>query len=167
MLRIGSVLDLAQRRLPRGGISSLSVAILLSLAAAQLASGQDARGFTIVVNESHPMSALSLQEVGEVFRKELLSLDGGIPIVPIDLPVTSPIRESFSMVVHGRPGAAIDAFWRRQAAVSAQPMPRERTTRSSTSVRKASRVTRKLSTGVQTRPALQFSEVSCSSSSTP
>lgn len=114
MLRIGEVPEFsAQRGLKALLLSTLWVAVLAVLPGTPVAA-QESQTFRVVVNASNPESSATLEQVGEMFRKEVSNWGGGPQVVPVDLPTASPIRESFSMAVHGRPGSAIDAFWRRQ-----------------------------------------------------
>jgi ABC-type phosphate transport system substrate-binding protein len=71
-------------------------------------------GYKIVVNSSNPMTSISRDEVSRIFLKKSTKFPDGRSASPMDLPVGSPIRESFSKGIHGKPASAVDAYWQQQ-----------------------------------------------------
>ena len=70
--------------------------------------------YKVVVNPSNPVSSMSRDEVSRIFLKKSTKFSDGRSVSPMDLPVSSAIRESFSKDVHGKPASAVDAFWQQQ-----------------------------------------------------
>ena len=70
--------------------------------------------FKVIVNPANPTSALARAELSRIFLKRLDHWEHGIKVLPIDLPVTAEVRESFSQAVHGRRASAIKSYWQQQ-----------------------------------------------------
>jgi ABC-type phosphate transport system substrate-binding protein len=70
--------------------------------------------YKIVVNSSNPVTSMSGDEVSRIFLKKSTKFPDGRSASPVDLPVSSPIRESFSKKIHGKPASAVDAYWQQQ-----------------------------------------------------
>lgn len=68
----------------------------------------------VIVNASNPAGAVTTDVVEQFFLKRVTVWPTGQPVVPVDLPEDSPVRESFSAWIHGRSTSAIESFWRRQ-----------------------------------------------------
>ena len=73
-----------------------------------------APGFKVVANASVPTRTLSRDSVAQIFTKKNVKWPDGSRVVPVDLPVGSKTRESFSQTVHGKGSAVVDAFWQKQ-----------------------------------------------------
>ena len=67
----------------------------------------------VIVNASNPTTEMPSADVAQLFLKRITTWSNGATVVPVDLPESSPVRERFSDGVHGRPTAAIEAFWQR------------------------------------------------------
>lgn len=95
--------------------SRILLAMLVAGALAGIASlaAADA-SFKIVVNEGRSDSPMKRADLSAIFLKKKVALADGTKVVPVDLPVASPVREAFSIAVHGRKSEAIDVFWSRQ-----------------------------------------------------
>lgn len=100
----------SQQRRTGGGRPAvlLLTALLLALDGAVAADP-----FVVIVNEAEPASALSAQEVSNLFLKKSVRLPSGVDAAPIDLAESSPERASFSKRVHGKGTAAIKSYWQR------------------------------------------------------
>lgn len=115
-----------RRPAPRKGVQRIralpSLPAILGLAAVlALAAGTPrpagaraaAADFVVVVNAANPQTALPAAEVSNLFLQKVHNWESGERVRPVDLPETSPARESFSKAVHGRPTAAVKAYWQR------------------------------------------------------
>ena len=71
-------------------------------------------GYKIVVNPSNPVTTMSRDDVSRIFLKKSTKFPDGHGASPVDLSVNSPIRESFSKNIHGKPASAVDAYWQQQ-----------------------------------------------------
>ena len=71
-------------------------------------------GYKIVVNPSNPLTSISRDDVSRIFLKKSTKFPDGRGASPVDLPVNSPVRDSFSKSVHGKPASAVDAYWQQQ-----------------------------------------------------
>ncbi len=78
--------------------------------------------FKIVMKDGRVAATLTKAEVSAIFLKKKLRLDNGVKVVPVDLPLSSPVRKAFSEAVHGRSPDAVGAFWNRQL-FSGQAVP--------------------------------------------
>jgi ABC-type phosphate transport system substrate-binding protein len=72
------------------------------------------RGFKVVANPTVPTRSLTRAALAQVFMKRSMRWPDGTAAVPVDLPLGSRTREAFSLEVHGKGSAAIDAFWQKQ-----------------------------------------------------
>jgi hypothetical protein len=87
------------------------VAIVLLAAANVWAQGG---GYKIVVNPANPATSMSKDEVARIFLKKSTKFPDGRSASPVDLAVSSSIRENFSKSVLGKPASAVDAYWQQQ-----------------------------------------------------
>ena len=78
---------------------------------------QDA--YKIIVNPANPTSSLSQSELSRMFL-DPSRWDNGQPVLPVDLIPASPVREMFSLAVHGMPAAAVVARWTNASATGAR-----------------------------------------------
>jgi ABC-type phosphate transport system substrate-binding protein len=90
---------------------------LLGLAAvlALLAPTRGAEAVDVVVIV-HPRrtSQLSLEDVAQIYLKRRRFWDDGSPVVPLNLPSGTPLRERFSRVVLRDSEARLAEYWNRQ-----------------------------------------------------
>ena len=93
--------------------SKISYIVAIAFFAAANVWGQGG-GYKIVVNPSNPVTSMSKDDVARIFLKKSTKFPDGRSVSPMDLPVSSPIRESFSKSVHGKPASAVDALWQQQ-----------------------------------------------------
>lgn len=89
-----------------------AIALLLALVAVPAAAQQG--GYAVIVNEANSVSTLSAEEVSKIFFKKTQRWSSGLEAVPVDLPESAPVRESFSAAVLGKPVSAIRAYWLQQ-----------------------------------------------------
>jgi ABC-type phosphate transport system substrate-binding protein len=89
---------------------SLTAALLTCLSVATTA----APGFKVIANTSVPTHTLSRDSVAQIFTRKNVKWPDGSRVVPVDLPVGSRTRESFSQAVHGKGSAVVDAYWQKQ-----------------------------------------------------
>jgi ABC-type phosphate transport system substrate-binding protein len=92
------------------GRVSLAAVLIVGLSAATVA----AAGFKVIANTSVPTRTLSRDSVAQMFTRKNVKWPDGSHIVPVDLPVGSKTRESFSQAVHGKGSAVVDAYWQKQ-----------------------------------------------------
>jgi ABC-type phosphate transport system substrate-binding protein len=109
---------------------SIAVVSLCLLALADpVARGAPPTGFKVIVNAANPVASLTAAEVSQLFLKRTTQWRSGASVMPVDLPVSSEVRDEFSRSVHGRPATAIDSFWSKQifsgAAVPPLTLPAE------------------------------------------
>jgi hypothetical protein len=97
-----------------GPAAVLALATLLALAAGTPRPAAAAAGdFVVVVNAANQQAALPAAEVSNMFLQKTHKWQSGERVRAVDLPETSPARESFSKAVHGRSTAAVKAYWQR------------------------------------------------------
>ena len=94
---------------------SIAASLLLAMALpGSRAAGAPASGFKVIVNASNAEAVLSIQQLSQLFLKRDTRWGTGARVVPVDLPVNSPVRQEFSRAIHGRSAAAVDSFWSKQ-----------------------------------------------------
>ena len=71
-------------------------------------------GYKIIVNPANPATSISKDDLSRIFLKQSTKFRDGHGASPVDLPVSSPVRESFSKNILGKPASAVDAFWQQQ-----------------------------------------------------
>lgn len=92
-------------------IQILCAGLLLAVApTVALAQGE----FKVIANSAVTVSELTEAEVSNLFLKKVAKLPGGATAMPVDQGKASPVRVAFSKKVHGRPAAAVDAYWQQQ-----------------------------------------------------
>jgi len=97
-----------------------AIAVFLILASANV--WAQSRGYKVVVNPSNPVSSMSREAVARIFLKKTTKFPDGRSASPVDLPVSSSTRESFSKDVHGKSSSAVDAYW-QQLIFSGRDIP--------------------------------------------
>lgn len=115
-------------------VRALSLALLLSLTPGQPPAGhgageaqpERAEAFTIVVNEANPLADLTRDQAARLFLRKVGRWQSGDPVMPVDLPSSSPVREAFSTRVLGRSVSAIRAYWNAQIFSGREPPPPEK-----------------------------------------
>jgi ABC-type phosphate transport system substrate-binding protein len=77
-------------------------------------SGGAKPAFQIVVNEANPVSALSRQQVSDLFLKKNTQWPGLGLVLPVDQPEASAVRDSFNREIHGKSSSAVRAYWQQR-----------------------------------------------------
>ncbi len=67
--------------------------------------------YLIVVHPSNPTERLTTEQISELFLRKRSVWPSGVHARPIDLAVGSPVRDLFSLEVHGRPSANVKSLW--------------------------------------------------------
>jgi len=102
---------------------AVTIALLCALAFAPAARAAD-EGFQVIISEKNPVSSLAVSDVQLMFLKSIPLWPKGMKVRPVDLPVASPIRQSFSRRVMGKDANAVNAYWEHQVfAGEAVPPP--------------------------------------------
>lgn len=101
----------------------LAVAFCAALMPIPLALGEGS--FLVVVHASNLTPTLTQSQLSSIFLKKMSRWPGGERALPVDLLESSPIRETFSQVVHGKSTAAIKAYWQRMIFSGREAPPPE------------------------------------------
>lgn len=99
-----------KQTMKRSRITYVLAIVLLASANVRAQSGS----YKIIVNPANPATSISKEDLSRIFLKQSTKFREGRGASPIDLPVNSPVRESFSKSVLGKPASAVDAFWQQQ-----------------------------------------------------
>jgi hypothetical protein len=91
----------------------LGLAAVLALAAGTPRPAAAAADFVVVVNAANSQAALPAAEVSNMFLQKTHKWESGERVKAVDLPESSPARETFSKAIHGRSTAAVKAYWQR------------------------------------------------------
>jgi len=75
---------------------------------------QQTPGFLVVVHPENRVSALTPEELSDLFLKRSTRWPDGTAVLPVDQPANSRARETFSKAVFGRSPTAMVAHWQQQ-----------------------------------------------------
>ena len=103
-----------------------SIWLAAALAIAITPSAVAAGGYHVVVNPSNPAAAVSTAQLSRMFLKKLPKWDHGTAVVPVDQPTDAAVRADFSRAVHGKPVAAVVAYWQQQIFAGRDVPPAEK-----------------------------------------
>jgi ABC-type phosphate transport system substrate-binding protein len=96
-------------------VLALPAAAVAALASHALPARAQEGGYVVIVNEANPVSSISRQQIADIFMKVLAEWpNGGGEAFPVDQPARAAVRDAFSRSVHGRPAAAVAAWWGQQ-----------------------------------------------------
>lgn len=73
-----------------------------------------AQGYKLIAHPEVGVAEITGTSASNIFLKKDRKFASGIEAAPVDLPVSSPLRESFSKGVHGRPATAVVTYWQQQ-----------------------------------------------------
>jgi len=96
------------------------VAAALAMLIALPAAAQS--GYRVIVNPVNPVSSLSKGKMWRLFLEQAVWKNGD-PVIPVDLPPTSPVREVFSSHALGMPAWVVAETWDRLADAGGHPPP--------------------------------------------
>jgi hypothetical protein len=111
----------------RRWVRALTGVLLAAAVAGPLAGAEKAKkrvqisSFAVVVSTACPAASLTYPQLSALFLKSAQTWPDGSPARPQDLGPDSPVRAGFSLVVHGRPTADIQAYWKENQALGAPP----------------------------------------------
>lgn len=71
-------------------------------------------GYKLVVHASNPVTSVTKDDLARIFLKKSTKFSNGHKASPVDLPLTSPVRDSFSKGVLGKSAAAVNSYWQQQ-----------------------------------------------------
>jgi ABC-type phosphate transport system substrate-binding protein len=91
-------------------VMAASLALALLPGAPRAAAAAD---FLVVVNASNPETALPAVDVSKMFLQKKTLWRPAERVIPVDLAEDSPVRASFSRVIHQRSTAAVKAYWQK------------------------------------------------------
>ena len=74
---------------------------------------QDASAYKVIVNPSNGTTQLSRLKVGEMFLKKNTRWADGAPVMPVELPAKTQVRQRFTLEIYGKQVIAISAYWQQ------------------------------------------------------
>jgi hypothetical protein len=101
-------------------VATVALAFALALAgaardaAAQRTLPSPDQQFVVIVGEASPLTAISRNQLSQIFLKKEKALPGGREAMPVDIVGHGKVRIAFSNVVHKRSLVAIDNYWSQQ-----------------------------------------------------
>ena len=102
---------------------ALLVALLVSPAAAP--GGTSELPVRVVVNSANPVTSIRRSDLSAIFMKRVQRWSDGTEITAIEPPPTSPAREHFSRIIHGKSVAYVTRYWHRVIFSGRGVPPRE------------------------------------------
>lgn len=85
---------------------------IVLLAAAQVCA--QGGGYKLVVHASNTMTSIKKDEIARLFTKKSTQFSDGRKASPVDLPLNSAVRDSFSKSLLGKPSSAMGSYWQQQ-----------------------------------------------------
>ena len=70
--------------------------------------------YKVIVNPANPETSISKSSLSRIFLKKSTTFLDGHGASPVDLPLNSPVRISFSKNVLGKAPSEVDGFWQQQ-----------------------------------------------------
>jgi ABC-type phosphate transport system substrate-binding protein len=110
----------------RNALLALGLGCLLATTFASSLIAQQPAGYVVVVHASNPVSSLPSAEVMRMFMKQTTKWPNGIAVMPVDQPISSPVREMFSKRVLGRSARSVKSHWSQQIFSGRGVPPAER-----------------------------------------
>ena len=94
------------------------IGVLVMLAALPARAGEEAfriegASFNVVVHRNNPIESITRAELSAIYMKRTRSWSDGREVVPVDQPMSSPVRERFSRSIHGKNVAYVTRYWQR------------------------------------------------------
>jgi ABC-type phosphate transport system substrate-binding protein len=74
---------------------------------------QDASAYKVIVHPSNSTAQLSRLKIGEMFLKKAPRWADGIPVMPVEPPAKTPMRQRFTLEIYGKQVIAISAYWQQ------------------------------------------------------
>ena len=90
-------------------ICALALSLLVSASAARAGESLE-----VIINAGNPVSSLQRDAVSTIFLKKAVRWASGAAVIPVDQEQDSPVRATFSRIVHGKPTSAVAAYWQQQ-----------------------------------------------------
>lgn len=90
-----------------------AVGLLMILGAWQPLSGQ-ATAFKVVVHVTNPVTAMTRDQLADLFLKRVSRWPDGRKVQLIDQAPDAPVRASFSSAIFGKPVQAIQSYWQQK-----------------------------------------------------
>ena len=87
------------------------IGVLVMLAAPAARAGEAA--FRVIVHRDNLTTSITRAELSAIYMKRTRSWGDGREIVPVDQPVSSPVRERFSRSILGKNVAYVTRYWQR------------------------------------------------------
>lgn len=97
----------------------LSLVVLAALLATAAAVSGSARAslpglFVVIVHESNPVRVLAADDVSRLFLRKTPRWEHGEPVTPIEQSEASPVRATFTKVIHRRSLSAVRSYWQQE-----------------------------------------------------
>lgn len=89
----------------------IALALLFALVAPAFAGERDR--VAVIVNRERRVE-LSVEDLAQIYLRRKRFWDDGAPIVPLNLPSATPLRERFSQLVLGQSERRLADYWNRQ-----------------------------------------------------
>lgn len=94
------------------------IGVLVMLAVLPARAGEEpfrieGAAFNVIVHRDNPIESITRAKLSAIYMKRTRSWADGREIVPVDQPVSSPVREHFSRSIHGKNVAYVTRYWQR------------------------------------------------------
>ncbi|MCU0646494.1 MAG: substrate-binding domain-containing protein [Gemmatimonadaceae bacterium] len=99
-----------------------------ALLASALAPRKAQAQYVVVVHETNPLTSIGRSELSNLLLGRETRWRHGARATPVDLPVTSRVRQVFSMAVIRQSATAVRSYWQQQQFAGRGTPPRERAT---------------------------------------
>ncbi|MEK7704609.1 MAG: substrate-binding domain-containing protein [Myxococcota bacterium] len=90
------------------------ILLLMAMTAVSHAESAGAPPYVIIVNAANPISTLPREKIADIFLRQMQTWPDGTPIVVVDLPPSSSVREAFTSDVLKQSVAQVQRYWQQQ-----------------------------------------------------
>lgn len=104
-------------------VISLSVAFGFILFGGLLHAQAAASSHKVIVNVSNPISSMPKAEICKLFLKAVTKWENGQNVRPVDLPLTSSVRQDFSEDILDKSTAMVKKYWMIKVLSGCAPPP--------------------------------------------
>jgi len=107
----------------RSTFRSLAAALLLLASLPGARPAKASGNFKVIVHPSVPGKSIKKQVLADVFLMKVIRWGDGTAIRPVDLSLTSPVRQAFASTVLGYSAFQLNQYWRQEVAKGRVPPP--------------------------------------------
>ncbi len=95
-------------------IRPMLIALIALITATLWHGSAKAAGYKVIVNNANGSKSLAKKDLAQLLMKKTAKWSDGTPVVAVDQTEKSPVRERFTLEVHGKSVSAVKSYWQQQ-----------------------------------------------------